>query len=223
VNEYLWQILEADDALATMTSILDLQGLRFGLLKRGDLVNFLKEFVKTMDAHFPQRSNKMIVVNAPKWFNVLYKIISPLLRESTKAKIEIHSNGKKQDQVLRAKFKDPADAERLLPETFFSSYKKNHPTTKKQKQNGSSKNNNNNNNNNNEEEEEEEDLPPPADHHEISQLEKDLRDFVSIRVVSNLCFGTKITQSGCVCLFISEQTLARLKEAGVEMQPVIPL
>jgi hypothetical protein len=180
VNEYLWQIMEADNALATMTSILDLQGLRFGLLKRGDLVNFLKEFVKTMDAHFPQRSNKMIVVNAPKWFNVLYKIISPLLRESTKAKIEIHSNGKKQDKVLRSKFKNPADAERLLPETFFSSYKKNHPT---KKQNGSSKNNNNSNNNNNnndEEEEEDEDLPPPADHHEISPLEKELRDFVSI-------------------------------------------
>ena len=78
VNEHLWQVVEADNALATMTSMLDLQGLNIGVVRQTELIGFMKEFVKTMDAHFPQRCNKMLIVNAPKWFNVLFKIASVL-------------------------------------------------------------------------------------------------------------------------------------------------
>jgi len=78
VNEFLWQVVEADNALAAMTSMLDLQGLNIGVVRQTELIGIMKEFVKTVDAHFPQRCNKMLIVNAPKWFNVLFKIVSVL-------------------------------------------------------------------------------------------------------------------------------------------------
>ena len=54
-----------------------------------------------MSTHYPQRSYKTLLLNAPSWFGMLYKLISPLLRETTKAKVHILSHGKKQIQVLK--------------------------------------------------------------------------------------------------------------------------
>lgn len=146
-----------------MTSIIDLQGLNLSVIRQSDIMAFMKEFIKTMDSHYPQRANKTLIVNAPKWFNVLYKIVSPLLRESTKSKIEIHARGKRQDKALKSLLGN--DAEKVLPETFFSK-KKGKKKSKK---------------------DEEEDVDgddeelPPQDTHVVSQLESDLRSFVRIK------------------------------------------
>jgi hypothetical protein len=118
VNEYLWQIVEASEPQGTMISLLDLTGLDFGVLKKRELIGFVKKFVATMDSHFPQRSHKTLILSAPKWFNALYKIFSPLLRETTKAKIEIHSRGKKQDEALRRVLGDKLA--QLLPPSVWS-------------------------------------------------------------------------------------------------------
>mmetsp|Transcript_11335 Transcript_11335/g.26983 ORF Transcript_11335/g.26983 Transcript_11335/m.26983 type:complete len:492 (+) Transcript_11335:652-2127(+) len=98
--EYLWKVIETDPD-ATMTSVIDLTGLNMSVLRRAELVNVAKLFVSTMDAHFPARSHRTLLVNSPKWFGAIYKLISPLLRESTKQKITILSKGKKQDEVLQ--------------------------------------------------------------------------------------------------------------------------
>lgn len=118
VNEYLWQIVEADRPLATMTSIIDLYGLNLSVLRQADILSFLKVFVKTMDSHFPQRAHMTLLVNAPKWFNMLYKLLSPLLRESTKEKIHIYSNGIEQDEALKQQLDN--DCVASLPRTFWS-------------------------------------------------------------------------------------------------------
>ena len=108
-----------------MTSIVDLYGLNFAYMRQSDLVSFLKTFVRTMDQHFPQRSHKTLIINAPKWFNVLYKVLSPLMRESTKAKIAIYSNGRRQDEALKAQV-GKEEAEKLLPKTCWTRQKKHH-------------------------------------------------------------------------------------------------
>jgi hypothetical protein len=98
--EYLWQVVEKDNPDATMTSIIDLTGLNISLLRKAELLKVVQMFCTTMDAHFPQRSHRTLLINAPKWFGAIYKLISPLLRESTKQKIKILSKGKKQDEAL---------------------------------------------------------------------------------------------------------------------------
>lgn len=98
--EYLWQILEPSPN-GTMTSIIDLTGLNLSVLRKRELLSFVQKFCSTMDANFPTRSHKTLLINSPKWFGAMYKLISPLLRESTKKKISILSNGKTQDEELK--------------------------------------------------------------------------------------------------------------------------
>jgi CRAL/TRIO domain len=100
--EYLWQITERENPDATMTSVIDLTGLNVSVLRRADLLRTLKMFCTTMDAHFPLRSHRTLLINAPKWFGAVYKLVSPLLRESTKQKITILSKGKLQDETLES-------------------------------------------------------------------------------------------------------------------------
>lgn len=100
--EYLWQVMERENPDATMTSVIDLTGLNISILRKKELVHVAKMFVSTMDAHFPQRSHKTFLINVPKWFGAIYKLISPLLRESTKEKIQIFAKGKKQDEAMKA-------------------------------------------------------------------------------------------------------------------------
>ena len=100
VMEYLWQILEPD-ADQLMTSVMDLKGISLSLLGKPDLLGIVQMFVSVMDSHFPQRGHKMLLINSPKWFGTVYKLVSPLLREETKSKIFIYSKGKKQDEALK--------------------------------------------------------------------------------------------------------------------------
>lgn len=97
--EYLWHILEPA-ANATMTSVIDLTGLNFSVLRKPELLHVVQLFCSTMDAHFPLRAHKTLLINAPKWFGAIFKLISPLLRESTKQNIKILSKGRKQDETL---------------------------------------------------------------------------------------------------------------------------
>jgi len=99
VMEYLWRIIDPEPD-ATMTSIIDLTDMNISILRKREQLRIGSLFLSTMDAHFPQRSYKTYLINAPKWFGALYKLASPLLRESTKEKIRILSKGKEQDEIL---------------------------------------------------------------------------------------------------------------------------
>ena len=121
INEYLWQIAEGDKPLGTMVSVLDLTGLNMGVLRKREYMSFLKLFVSVMDAHFPQRAHKTLIVNSPKWVNTIYRIVSPLLREETKSRIMILSKSKKQDDALKRYLGSKAAAN--LPASFWSKNK----------------------------------------------------------------------------------------------------
>jgi CRAL/TRIO domain len=110
VLEYLWNVLDppdiksnesSDNNIRSMTSIIDLTGLDLSIIRQRELLGFVKQFVLMTSTHYPQRSYKTLVVNAPSWFQQIYRIISPLLRESTKEKILILRRSHHQVEVLR--------------------------------------------------------------------------------------------------------------------------
>jgi CRAL/TRIO domain len=107
VLEYLWNVLDppdpnnGDNNIRSMTSIIDLTGLDLSIMRQRELLSFVKQFVRMTSTHYPQRSYKTLVVNAPSWFQQIYRIISPLLRESTKEKILILRRSHHQVEVLR--------------------------------------------------------------------------------------------------------------------------
>lgn len=135
VLEYCWNLLDPpvpteddgdeydyNESHNTMTSIIDLTGLDFSILRHRELVGFVKDFVQMMSAHYPQRSYKTLLLNAPSWFGMLYKMLSPMLRESTKAKIEILSHGKHQTEKLRELLGD--ECLTYLPQELLETDKK---------------------------------------------------------------------------------------------------
>jgi len=99
VVEYCWHILDPEPD-RTMTVILDLDGLSILALRNSERRNFGRTFVKAMSDNYPQRSFKTLVISAPSWFETAYKIVKPLLRDSTKKKITIAKKGPKQDAAL---------------------------------------------------------------------------------------------------------------------------
>jgi len=85
-----------------MTSVIDLKGLGLKTLRDGDTMAFVKRVLSIMSHHYPSRSYKTLLINTPRWFGTIYAILKPLLRESTREKIEILSSGIKQDDALTA-------------------------------------------------------------------------------------------------------------------------
>lgn len=97
--EYCWNIIDSAPG-AVMTTVMDLKGVHMSTIRDGQIRGFLKKIVGTMSNNYPNRSNKTLVINAPHWFNTAYRLVKPLLRPSTRAKISILNGGKVQDQML---------------------------------------------------------------------------------------------------------------------------
>lgn len=114
VIEYCWNILEPGPPEGVMTNVLDMRGLSFSNMRNQEYIGFGKRFVNMMSSNYPGRSYKTLVVNAPKWFHALYKMFKPLLRESTRKKIEILKAGKQQEAILKAYLGDS------MPKDFIS-------------------------------------------------------------------------------------------------------
>lgn len=71
-----------------LTDVADKEGMTIG-----------QGMMQVLEQHYPERMHKALVVNAPRWFNAVWKVVAPLLDPSTAQKIQIFSN--KQD-VLAA-------------------------------------------------------------------------------------------------------------------------
>ena len=82
VTEYQWKYL-APDEMAKTISVVDMGAVSYGSLS-GEPYKFLNASIKVANAHYPERSYVIFIVNAPGWFSMLWKIIkgfiSPLMR-----------------------------------------------------------------------------------------------------------------------------------------------
>lgn len=65
-----------------------MQGIGF-MEFRGEPTSFLKSTVSVLSTHYPQRSFKIIILNAPSYFNAAFNIIKSMLNENTRAKISV--------------------------------------------------------------------------------------------------------------------------------------
>jgi len=68
--------------------ILDARGIGMRDLA-GEVLEFVRCCTSVMQKHYPQRSFKIFMINVPSWFGMIWKIVKPLLNETTKAKTSI--------------------------------------------------------------------------------------------------------------------------------------
>jgi len=86
--EYLWTVLSPsyDDR---MTMLLDASQLNFKNMMVGETKNFVKGLVSMASKHYPQRSEHIVIINAPSWFMMGFKLVKPLIHENTRKRITI--------------------------------------------------------------------------------------------------------------------------------------
>ena len=74
-----------------MVSVWDATGVKMSHLTGGPYSQrtraLMKATLNTMQQHYPERSEKLFIINTPKWFSNIWKMISPIVDPATRAKI----------------------------------------------------------------------------------------------------------------------------------------
>jgi hypothetical protein len=112
VLEYCWNVLEPGPG-GIMTSVVDMTGVSLRKCFAGEMREFIQKSIVVISENYPQRSHRTLVINAPGWFGKLFKVIKPLLRESTRKKIAIFNSGAEQDKAMAEYLGDSLPAELL--------------------------------------------------------------------------------------------------------------
>jgi hypothetical protein len=107
--EYQWNMISSSTT-GKCFSILDLQGLGFMSMVSGPALPFVKRISVILQAHYPVRSSRIVLINVPSWFSKFWTIISALLHERTRQKVTICGNDPAQLAETLLKF---IDAEQL--------------------------------------------------------------------------------------------------------------
>jgi len=102
-TEFQWKLLDSHP-MGLLTSILDLKDLGFGVVS-GEANAFIKRVSKLLQEHSPVRTKRILIINAPGWFNMLWRAFSGLLHERTRKKIKVASS--KEAKELLLEFIDP--------------------------------------------------------------------------------------------------------------------
>ena len=100
VTEFCWAKLERSQHGPQSQSlyVLDLEGIKLKDFV-GDVVKFVKEAASFTSKHYPERSGGVYIINAPVFFNVIWKVVKPIVAPSTLEKIKV-IRGK--DKILAA-------------------------------------------------------------------------------------------------------------------------
>jgi len=90
ISEYCYLALEPDDPGGRIVNVYDLSMLSMGdCWPSSNAVKLAKEIISACGAHYPERADKVFVINAPRFFTGIWNIISPIVDPRTRAKINI--------------------------------------------------------------------------------------------------------------------------------------
>lgn len=87
ITEYLWRELDANPE-AKLLTCMDMKGAKLSMFA-GEVKEFLVRSAKMIGAHYPERSYKIFILNAPWWFSVVWKFVSPFVHANTRAKVVV--------------------------------------------------------------------------------------------------------------------------------------
>ena len=87
VTEFGWQFNTRDDNARSIT-ILDLEGMGIRDFV-GECVDYVKSCSQFTGQHYPERAGFVMVINVPGWFQLIWKVVQPMVDEVTLKKIAI--------------------------------------------------------------------------------------------------------------------------------------
>lgn len=87
ITEYLWRVVEPNDSGRSIT-VLDVSGIGMYDLG-GEVLDFIKRASAFTGAHYPERSAHIFIVNIPGWFNMIWRMVKPMIDPVTREKVHM--------------------------------------------------------------------------------------------------------------------------------------
>ncbi|KAL4177340.1 hypothetical protein KRP22_002273 [Phytophthora ramorum] len=87
ITEYLWRVVEPNDSGRSIT-VLDVTGIGMYDLG-GEVLDFIKRASAFTGAHYPERSAHIFIINIPGWFNMIWRMVKPLIDPVTREKVHM--------------------------------------------------------------------------------------------------------------------------------------
>lgn len=110
ITEFQWQLLAPDDFM-TSIFVIDLVDIRLKDFV-GETVKFVKMASKLSAAHYPERAGVVFVVNVPKWFQIIWRVVRPIVDDATLKKIYILRG----EDEIKKNLQEHIDLENIPPE-----------------------------------------------------------------------------------------------------------
>ncbi|CAG7785370.1 unnamed protein product [Allacma fusca] len=102
-----------DDYRFQTNIIADMDGFQFGQFLSKEAIELSLDIVRMLESNYPECLKSMVIVNAPKIFEILWALIRPLLTARSISKISIYGSNKEKWKV---KLRDEIDPDSLPSE-----------------------------------------------------------------------------------------------------------
>lgn len=89
LQEFLWSVIDSRPyPQGNQIKIYDIRGIGMSDLA-SDVVGYTKKWGETLGEYNPERVYQVFIINPPSWFNLIWKIVSPLLNPKTRERIHV--------------------------------------------------------------------------------------------------------------------------------------
>ena len=89
VTEYQWEVMLLGDQAAKSIAIIDIENVKIADAFGGESLGFAKKTIGFANAHYPERSYVIFIVNAPSFFTWVWEALKPFVHPNTQKKVRI--------------------------------------------------------------------------------------------------------------------------------------
>lgn len=87
--EFMWNVVDPRPFPdGNMLKIYDIKGISMADMS-SDVVNYTKKWGEVIATYNPERVYQVFIINPPAWFNLIWKLVSPLVNPKTRERIHV--------------------------------------------------------------------------------------------------------------------------------------
>ncbi|CAI5717983.1 unnamed protein product [Peronospora effusa] len=87
--EFMWNVIDPRPfPEGNMLKVYDIKGISMVDLS-SDVVNYTKKWGEVIATYNPERVYQVFLINPPSWFNLIWKLVSPLVNSKTRERIHV--------------------------------------------------------------------------------------------------------------------------------------
>eukprot|EP01031_Cornospumella_fuschlensis_P033634 gene33634-40688_t len=92
------------DGVPRLMTVIDVQGIGMSSITT-DVLSFIQKSGEVIDNYYPEQVKRLVVINAPRWFSLIWQAIAPVLPRNVQNKIDICYDAKGLDKYIHARMR----------------------------------------------------------------------------------------------------------------------